>query len=368
MNKLIFAFIAFALAFVFASCGLETPQQVSTCRFYGDPDCAGRTADGKFVCSDHREVTILAECWCDPTQGVHWDGRVCVANPIVPVTCGSGTHLGNPADGDQYRCFPDLVVCGAGTHASTNGFCVPDPVAPSCAPGTYAWNGMCYVDPTFGGSCSGSVLRVPKDCTTIQNAMDAASTSSVEQIPATPTTIIVAPGTYRESVAVPDHVNVLLVKDWESDGEVVVDGGMESAFATGMGVWLTLQDITVRSTQPQRYYSDATVFHEFGGVLHLDNVVVYTTSIAVSANYAHGTRVENSLIIGNGGQTKGLMLSHENQVGANNQGARVYNNRFQNLGIGMHRCSGSGATDTGQNGDTNQYLGVSLFGVVSTDC
>lgn len=400
MFKFLFAIVA--LVFV-ASCGQGMPQQVSTCRFYGDPDCASRTDDGKFVCSDRREVAILAECWCDPTQGVHWDGRVCVANPVVPTTCGPdtvlvdlvtqkfcvpagmpvpqtecapGTHLG--IGEDMYKCLPDAtcgpnmtlvngvchgpdqVICGPGTHLMDNK-CVPDPVAPPCAPGTYAWNGMCYVDPTFGGSCSGSVLRVPRDCTTIQQAANTARFSGSNWVSAPLTTILVAPGTYNESVRVPSRTNIIISRD--EDGEVIVNGGDKSAFTTqgGEGVWLTLQNITVQSGVPQNGY-DPTVFAGYGGMLYLDNVVVRTTNVGVETAYTHGTRIENSRIVGDGSaQSVGVKLDFQNTPGDYGAGDHVRNNRFENLGTGIFRCSGGGLnTDRGLDGtDTNTYQGVS---------
>lgn len=346
MFKFIFAFVALLIALFVVSCGSERvekcfPPSVHTeygCEVLQDPvSCGPGTVQKYNICVlenaqplycgegtrllDHTCVPSLiqlSEVACGP--GTQQVGRFCLVDPTqqpAPITCGEGTHLeGGVCKGD--------IQCSPGTHANTNGVCVPD-----------------------ANPCQGATLHVPEDCRTIQEAVDAA-VPATHRVAAPLTTVLLAPGIYHENVQVPDAVSVLITKN--GDGEVIVDGGASSAFATGSEVNLSLQDVTIRSQQTPHWYSDATVFMEFGGTLNLQTVIIHTTWIAVSVNYTSGLVISGSSIFGDGSVTSlGLGLYHEGSD-------YVRNNRFQNLGTAIRRCSGGGVVDLGISGsDSNSY-------------
>lgn len=240
-----------------------------------------------------------------------------------------------------------IASCGADQRGSvcneSNGFCYySDPGDPTPTPAIHF--------------CAGSVLRVPQDCATIQQAVDAAGASE--------TSIYLMPGTYRESVHVPTGSNIWISGYNTIDyRKAIVDGGSQSAFRTGDNVTLRLHTMTIQSAQSLRSYQDATVFMELGGSLFVANVVIRTSSIAVSTNYTHATRIDDSRIIGDGSAGSiGVELAHGNEPRDWDVGHHVEANSFENLGTAIYRCSGSELIDRGPNGlDSNEYTGVATL-------
>lgn len=214
----------------------------------------------------------------------------------------------------------------------------------SCASGTAS----------LAGFCSGSVLHVPHDCATVQQAVDAAERGRQDQSAGPLTTVLLEQGTYHESVKVPARVNLMILPS--GSGEVVIDGGSGSAIrATEYGTRLFIGDMTLRSQQQPRDVLTATVFMELGYSLVLDGVKVITSTHGVVANYTAQAVVENSYIVGNGSAgSSGLRFYNIGSAPNSTPSEFVYSNHFEDLEAGIFRCSLYGSLRLGPP-DRNTY-------------
>ncbi len=215
--------------------------------------------------------------------------------------------------------------------------------------------------PSQKGVCSGFVLYVPYNCATIQKAVDTATGSYGIDSSSPLTTIYVAAGGYKENIVTLPGSNIALSA--MTNNEVLIDGGMQSAFIAGMSSRLTLQNVTIESQQIITDNPPSTVYGDTGASIVLDDVKLYTHTFGLMVSYSVMTLVQNSLIVGNGPTTlAGLILDYQNDpTKSEMEGAHVYNNVFQDLNVAMAGCNNTKPKLSPMNAvDTNVYTNVNI--------
>lgn len=196
-------------------------------------------------------------------------------------------------------------------------------------------------------ACVGNLLHVPAQCATIQEAVNTAGKQHL--------IVLVAAGTYAESVTIPQGADVVIARDGLD--EVVIDGGSKSAISSSMAEMLSLQGLTLMSQQAWIDYASATVFVALTSYLEIRDCTIKTSSMGLSISYIGDMEIYKSAFIGEGSSSLGIAWDFADP------GSRVYKSSFKNLKTAISWCVGEKpelSPFAGQfpNEDSNTYDGV----------
>ncbi|MFA6486359.1 MAG: hypothetical protein WCT40_03265 [Candidatus Magasanikbacteria bacterium] len=183
-------------------------------------------------------------------------------------------------------------------------------------------------------ACSGTTIRVPGDCRTIQEAVDQATPDSYSTMQAN-TTIILTNGVYYENVVIPPLVSIAII--CENGAVAIIDGGADSAITMDHGSALRLQEITIVSKQTDRYSRFPTILANMSRSLILESVQVFTSAKAIAALSTDDLTILRSTISGNMSSDGGTGVALIDQTKGSY--AFILENKFENLYQGILTCS-----------------------------
>ena len=127
---------------------------------------------------------------------------------------------------------------------------------------------------------SQTIINVPSDHSTIQSALNAASTG---------TTILVAPGTYFENLVWPENIDGIQLRSEEGIESTIIDGQQVDRVIRMSGSW---SDPLTDATMIQGFtLQNGYTFEGSGGGLHIVNGSPILRDLLIKSNSAEGNAV-----------------------------------------------------------------------------
>lgn len=218
----------------------------------------------------------------------------------------------------------------------------------------------CGVVSETPSTCSGKMLRVPHDCSTIQDAVDQADGQPLDAPRGVRAIITVATGVYRENLVVPEGTDIVIIA--ENDGQVKIDGGGFIAIQVGLQASLKMDGLTVSNGDYSDFPRIPTIKAVDSAKIQLDHVIVVTNSIGLMAVNTFETRVWNSTFIGGPGKGgTGILINGQRQGGDGSGGAWIALNAFKFFARGVDSCGDiQPRLDWNEPFDSNLYSEVML--------